>query len=93
MSDNELSIKWSGKLLKFQIEENLTLKELRTKIFDETQVRPERQKIMGLKAKDDEKIMGKFKPGKPIMMIGSAEKDIEKVQVRNCMAFDVHLLS
>ena len=36
---------------------------------------------MGLKAKDDEIILGKFKPGKPIMMIGSAEKDIEKVQV------------
>merc|ERR1712134_69468 len=34
----------------------------------------------GLKAKDDEIILGKFKPGKPIMMIGSAEKDIEKVQ-------------
>ena len=81
MSDAELSIKWSGNLLKFKIEESLTLSQLRDKIFEKTQVRPERQKIMGLKAKDDEIILGKFKPGKPIMMIGSAEKDIEKVQV------------
>ena len=39
------------------------------------------RELLGIKGKDDDSLLGSFKEGKPIMMVGSAEKDIAKIQV------------
>jgi len=76
----DISIKWSGQIIALSLENSVTIGELRQRIFEKTQVRPERQKLLGVKGKDENPLVGNFKPGKPIMMIGSAEKDIQAVQ-------------
>ena len=77
----DISIKWSGQIISLSLSDDVTIGQLRQQIFEKTQVRPERQKLLGVKGKDETLLVGNFKPGKPIMMIGSAEKDIQAVQV------------
>ena len=76
----DISIKWSGQIISLCLADDATIGQLREQIFEKTQVRPERQKLLGVKGKDENPLVGNFKPGKPVMMIGSAEKDIEAVQ-------------
>lgn len=76
----DISIKWSGQIISLSLSDDVTIGQLRQQIFEKTQVRPERQKLLGVKGKDETLLVGNFKPGKPIMMIGSAEKDIQAVQ-------------
>ena len=45
----EVKVKWSGKLLIFELPETATLQNLKDSIYEKTQIRPERQKIIGVK--------------------------------------------
>jgi len=76
----DISVKWSGQIIQLSLSNDVTIGQLRETIYEKTQVRPERQKLLGLKGKDETILLGNFKMGKPIMMIGSAEKDIQAVQ-------------
>lgn len=83
----EISIKWSGK--DFLINNLLlshTLLDLKAEIYKQTNVKPERQKILGLKTNSgqnatDNTLLNdlKYKPGQKIMMMGTCEEKIEDV--------------
>merc|ERR550519_57708 len=75
----EVKIKWSGQLLLFIITDESKMSDLRQQIFEKTHIKPERQKLMGLKAGENDLIKDKYK-GKPLMLIGTPEKDIEMMQ-------------
>ncbi|CBY22251.1 unnamed protein product [Oikopleura dioica] len=75
-----VKIKWSGKIYDYELPQDAKIKELKAKIEEETNVLSERQKLLGIKGKEDDPLLGSFKEGKPIMMVGSAEKDIAKIQ-------------
>lgn len=83
----EMTIKWSGK--DYTISNLLpthTLADLKSEIQKQTNVKPERQKILGLKtnsnqAATDTTLLNdlKYKPGQKIMMMGTCEEKIEDV--------------
>ena len=78
----DITVKWNGKLFNLSFDDPETsIGALRSKLFEDTRVRPDRQKILGVKGKDDAKLAGSFKSGKPVMMIGSAEEDIKVIEV------------
>jgi len=66
-------------LLLFALNDESTVSDLRTAIEQKTQIRRDRQKIIGLKGSDDDLIKDRYK-GKPIMLIGTPEKEIEAIQ-------------
>ena len=81
-----LVIKWSGK--EYPIDEitpELTVRELKDLIYAQTNVKPERQKLLGLKVKgkpapDDAKVSTlTLKPGVKIMMMGTQEESLKDV--------------
>ena len=45
----EIKVKWSGKIIVFEITEDATMQILKNNIFEKTQIRPDRQKIIGIK--------------------------------------------
>eukprot|EP00111_Clytia_hemisphaerica_P024216 TCONS_00071357-protein len=81
-----LTIKWSGKEYKLEdVSLQLTVLELKNLIFEKTNVRPERQKLLTLKLKgkpatDDIKLSAlTIKEGMKIMMMGSQEEKLAEV--------------
>ena len=81
MDEIDIKIKWAGKTYEIRLDHSSKIINLRDELYKQTQVRPERQKLIGLKGSDADALLGSYKTGKPIMMIGSAEKDIEEIQV------------
>jgi len=81
-----LTIKWSGKEYKLEdVSLQFTVLELKNLIFEKTNVRPERQKLLTLKLKgkpatDDVKLSAlTMKEGMKIMMMGSQEEKLAEV--------------
>ncbi|KAG7200664.1 hypothetical protein KM043_001218 [Ampulex compressa] len=82
----KITVKWSGKEYEIiDVQEEDTVRSLKERIYGETGVRPERQKLLNLKVKgkaaQDDDIIGmlQLKPGVKLMLIGSREEDIEQV--------------
>lgn len=82
----DIVIKWSGK--EYPISDlamSLSVKELKDVIFEKTNVKPERQKLLGLKIKgkpapDDAKLsVLTIKSGAKIMMMGTQEEQLAEV--------------
>ena len=70
-------IKWQGKELAIPVSEDDTVQSLKRKIQDETNVQPQRQKLLGLKRRaggmpgDEDPVSGLLlKDGQKIMMMG-----------------------
>lgn len=84
-----ITIKWSSKEYPIDsLKDYDTVLQLKTRIYEETGVKPERQKLIGLKTKssgpmdDTTKISELFlKPGVKIMMVGSKEEDIDSIDL------------
>jgi len=81
-----LVIKWSGKEYPLNdVSVNSTVRELKDLIYTKTNVKPERQKILGLKLKgkpagDEVKLSSlTIKPGAKIMMMGTQEETLQEV--------------
>jgi len=79
-------IKWSGKEYPItDISNQLTVLQLKEMIYTKTNVKPERQKLLGLKVKgkpaaDDVKLsMISIKPGAKVMMMGTQEETLKDV--------------
>lgn len=82
-----IAIKWSGNeyvIDETTVNQDNTIADLRRELYRLTGVKPERQKLIGLKAvnkpvQDDQLKLGDLdlKPTTKIMMIGSKEKDID----------------
>lgn len=77
-------VKWSGKEYKIKYNEKDTVTDLKSIIYSETGVKPERQKLLNLKHKDENPLLFSLnlKPSFKIMMVGSLEEDIEKATVQ-----------
>lgn len=75
----EIKIKWAGQLHTYDLGDEATLAELKEIIQQKTSIRHDRQKIMGLKCQDTDIVKTHYK-GKPIMLIGTPEKEIEEIQ-------------
>ncbi len=72
-------VKWQGKELAIPVSEDDTVQSLKRKIQDETNVQPQRQKLLGLKRRaggmpgDEDPVSGLLlKDGQKIMMMGCA---------------------
>lgn len=82
-----ITIKWSGSeyvIDETAVNQNDTIADLRQELYRLTGVKPERQKLMGLKSNNkpvqDDQLRLRcldLKPNTKIMMIGSKEKDID----------------
>ncbi|KAK9889715.1 hypothetical protein WA026_007097 [Henosepilachna vigintioctopunctata] len=87
MEDVDLNVvvKWSGREFVIQYGPNDTVFDLKNFIYTQTKVKPERQKLLNLKfkGKTPEETCNlsslKLKSGFKIMMMGSLEEEIEKV--------------
>jgi len=87
MSENvSVVIKWSGKEYPINdVSLQLTVKDLKDIIYTKTNVKPERQKLLGLKVKgkpaaDEVKLSTlTIKPGLKIMMMGTQEEKLAEV--------------
>lgn len=82
----KIDLKWNAAIFHLEMDPLDDVAILRYEIFKETQVKPERQKILNLKAKGGKKVDDTtkisdldIKPGKPLMMVGSLEADIASV--------------
>ncbi|XP_059469569.1 ubiquitin-like domain-containing CTD phosphatase 1 [Neocloeon triangulifer] len=78
-SEFKIVVKWSGKEYPIEsISESDDVGALKVAIQEATGVRPERQKLLNLKAKDDCIVLStlKLKPGFKIMLMGSLEEDV-----------------
>ncbi|XP_060084442.1 ubiquitin-like domain-containing CTD phosphatase 1 [Ylistrum balloti] len=79
-------IKWSGNEYRVTLADSSTVANMKDCIYKDTGVRPERQKLLGLKYKgkvpaDDVVISElKLKPNTKIMMMGSREEELDKVK-------------
>ncbi|XP_008546022.1 ubiquitin-like domain-containing CTD phosphatase 1 isoform X1 [Microplitis demolitor] len=76
-------VKWNGQEYEIKdLQNDTTIHELKARIYEETGVRPDRQKLLNLKCKDkglgDDQTIGmlNIKPGFKLMMMGSTEEDI-----------------
>ncbi|KAK1882381.1 Ubiquitin-like domain containing CTD phosphatase 1 [Dissostichus eleginoides] len=75
-------IKWGGQEYSISsLSEEDTVMDLKQSIKSLTGVLPERQKLLGLKVKEDEVKLGslKLKPNTKIMMMGTREESLEEV--------------
>ncbi|XP_034937252.1 ubiquitin-like domain-containing CTD phosphatase 1 [Chelonus insularis] len=78
-TSKKITVKWNGtEYVINDLQNSDTLQILKARIYEETGVRPDRQKLLNLKCKDDEQTIEKLnmKPGFKIMMMGSREEDI-----------------
>ena len=50
----EIKVKWGGQMLSFTVSEESNIGYLKQQIYEKTKIKPERQKIIGIKAKDDD---------------------------------------
>jgi ubiquitin-like domain-containing CTD phosphatase 1 len=75
-------IKWSGADYAIDIEDSQTVADMKNLIFNKTGVRPDRQKLLGLKVSGkpaaDHNLISELnlKPNSKIMLMGSREEDI-----------------
>lgn len=81
-----VELKWNNNVYKLSFDPEDDIVILKHKISIETEVLPERQKIINLKSKNGTKVDDAtkiseivIKQGKPLMMIGSREEDIRSV--------------
>ncbi|XP_065352494.1 ubiquitin-like domain-containing CTD phosphatase 1 [Cloeon dipterum] len=75
----KIVVKWSGKEYPIEtLTESDDVAALKAAIQVATGVRPERQKLLNLKAKDDVTVLStlKLKPGFKLMLMGSLEEDV-----------------
>mmetsp|Transcript_3118 Transcript_3118/g.7811 ORF Transcript_3118/g.7811 Transcript_3118/m.7811 type:complete len:329 (-) Transcript_3118:143-1129(-) len=91
-----ISIKWSGKEFEIDLPEASTVADLKRELEAKTHVNPKRQKLLGLKKKDnkpadDDAALGDLalKPGVKIMMMGTPDAVIEQTQKEAEAAPDV----
>lgn len=83
----KIIVKWSGKEYEIELPENNTVSDLKNAIHKQTEVRPDRQKLLNLKLKgktpDDECRLSqlKLKENFKLMMMGSLEEHIAEVNV------------
>lgn len=78
-SEFKVVVKWSGKEYEIKnLVDSDSVGTLKTSIQEATGVRPERQKLLNLKCKDDSVKLAtlRLKPGFKIMMMGSLESEI-----------------
>ncbi|XP_033757287.1 ubiquitin-like domain-containing CTD phosphatase 1 [Pecten maximus] len=84
--DHTVVIKWSGNEYKITLSDSSTVANMKDSIYKDTGVRPERQKLLGLKYNgkaptDDVAISQlKLKTNTKIMMMGSREEELDKVK-------------
>ena len=57
----EIKIKWAGQLHKYDLEDETTMSQLKEIIQEKTNIRHDRQKIIGLKAGDTEAVKQHYK--------------------------------
>ena len=50
----EVKVKWGGQMLLFTVSDEANIGDLKQEIYGKTKIKPERQKIIGIKAKDDD---------------------------------------
>ncbi|CAD6216135.1 GSCOCG00004351001-RA-CDS [Cotesia congregata] len=79
--ETTIIVKWNGNEYNIKdLQGDTTILELKAKIYEETGVKPDRQKLLNLKCKgqDAEQTISmlKIKPGFKLMMMGSREEDI-----------------
>lgn len=81
-------VKWSGTDYPVHVEDCETVADLKNVIFNRTGVRPDRQKLLGLKASggpaNDATLISdlNLRPNSKIMMMGSKEEDIAQASER-----------
>lgn len=83
----EISFKWNGNDYKVaNLLESNSIGDLKTELYKQTNVMPERQKLLGLKTNAGQAITNdtllidlKYKPGTKIMMMGTVEEKIEDI--------------
>jgi len=82
----KLKLKWSGKefmLAESGVTEETTISQLQEILYQLTRVLPKHQKLFGVKSKNplsDTLKSLKVKPNAKLMMMGSVQEDIEKVE-------------
>ena len=50
----DVKVKWGGQMLLFTVSDESNIGDLKQEIYEKTKIKPERQKIIGIKAKDDD---------------------------------------
>ena len=50
----DVKVKWGGQMLLFTVSDESNIGDLKQKIYEKTKIKPERQKIIGIKAEDDD---------------------------------------
>ena len=50
----DVKVKWGGQMLLFTVSDESNIGYLKQEIYEKTKIKPERQKIIGIKAKDDD---------------------------------------
>ena len=50
----DVKVKWGGQMLLFTVSDESNIGNLKQEIYEKTKIKPERQKIIGIKAKDDD---------------------------------------
>ncbi|KAJ5069363.1 fas-associated protein [Anaeramoeba ignava] len=83
MSLFQFNVKFQKQQIKFDIESTKFLKDLKLKLFELTGIKPERQKIIGIKFKDENMPLSKMNLKSntinKIQLIGSKEEEISKI--------------
>jgi ubiquitin-like domain-containing CTD phosphatase 1 len=97
--DIRFAIKWSGREIQVSMPSTATVGDLKRAVEGETSVLAKRQKLTGLPKSSDDALLSSLKIKRPVqklMLIGSAEKDIQEVSeakvdetVVDDLAFDV----
>ena len=78
-------IKWQGKELAIPVSEDDTVQSLKRKIQDETNVQPQRQKLLGLKRRAG------GMPGLEDPVSGLLLKDGQKIMMMGCASYSSHM--
>mmetsp|Transcript_40209 Transcript_40209/g.159780 ORF Transcript_40209/g.159780 Transcript_40209/m.159780 type:complete len:169 (-) Transcript_40209:2623-3129(-) len=78
----KIDVRWNGNTYTFVVSDDTTLGDVQEALSDRTGVLVHRQKIIGLGVKHDETtLVSEIDPSRRrLMLIGSLEEDIEKVQ-------------
>ena len=56
----DVKVKWGGQMLLFTVSDESNIGDLKQEIYEKTKIKPERQKIIGIKAKDDDVVQEWF---------------------------------
>lgn len=83
-SQRIVTVKWSGKEFQIGVEETSTVGDLKRRIEEHTNVRPVRQKLLGLKttakgAPNEETAVSELalKPGQKILLVGCVRVELQ----------------